>query len=267
MASSEWFAGTRESNASGCYTVYASTPTIAFSENISFRPARAMLYFYCPPSDADLGTLAEQGLATDNDAPVRLYTRLADAQQAAGDGPVLVVDERMLPTPPLAADADHVLVAAVPPSAWQNVRPYYPPRSVTAAGGYVTCPLDDEVALLVIFRRGVWDLPKGKLDPGETAEECALREVREEVGIEELQSVRSLGTTQHGYARDERYAVKTTHWFLMRTPERTFAPERREGIRRVAWARWSVARRHIGYDTLRRHMDRCKPDVRAAAVS
>jgi hypothetical protein len=50
----------------------------------------------------------------------------------------------------------------------------------------------------------------------------------------------------------------------MRTPERSFEPERREGIERVAWARWPVAYRHLGYDTLRRHMDRCEADVRAA---
>jgi 8-oxo-dGTP pyrophosphatase MutT (NUDIX family) len=145
-----------------------------------------------------------------------------------------------------------------------------------AGGGYVVCPLDGapedkggdpdasdgEVALLLIHRKGAWDLPKGKRDPGETNEACALREVREEVGIDDLRATHPLGTTQHGYPDGEAYAVKTTHWYLMRTPERSFTPETREGIRRVAWARWPVARRHIGYDTLARHMDQVETQVR-----
>ena len=223
-----------------------------------------MLYFHCPPPDTDLEALAERGIVPDGDATVRLYTHLGAAQQATGDGLVLVVDEQALSAPPLAADNHRVRVAAVPPEALQNVRPYVPPHPVTAAGGYVACPLDEAVALLVIFRRGVWDLPKGKCDPGETVEECGRREVREEVSIDALQTVRALGTTQHGYERDGRYEVKTTHWFLMRTPERSFKPERREGIERVAWARWEVVRRHLGYDTLRDHMDRCATEVHAA---
>jgi 8-oxo-dGTP pyrophosphatase MutT (NUDIX family) len=224
-----------------------------------------MLYFYCPPSDADLDALATHGVeAVGYDGPVRAYLYLADALHAAGNGPVLVIDGQGLPAPPATVDAHHALLPTVPAAAIQNGAPYRPPVAVTAGGGYVACPLDDTVALLVIFRRGVWDLPKGKQDPDESAEACALREVREEVGIAVLRSVRPLGTTRHGYVRGDRYEVKTTHWFLMRTPERSFEPERREGIERVAWARWSVARQHLGYATLRRHMDQCEADVRAA---
>ena len=40
--------------------------------------------------------------------------------------------------------------------------------------------------------------------------------------------------------------------------------EAEEDIDRVAWARWSVARTHIGYELLRRHMDQCEDAVRAA---
>jgi 8-oxo-dGTP pyrophosphatase MutT (NUDIX family) len=208
--------------------------------------------------------MAARGVHPDDGGPVRLYTRLAAAQQVAAGGPVLIVDNEALGAPPRAADARHMVLPALPAAALQNAHPYRPPRPVTAGGGYVACPLDDAVALLVIHRRGVWDLPKGKLDAGETVEACARREVREEVGIDALRVVRPLGTTQHGYVRGGHYDVKTTHWFLMRTSERAFEPERREGIARVAWARWDVAYRHLGYDTLRRHMDRCADDVHAA---
>lgn len=222
-----------------------------------------MLYFFCAPADADLDRFAREGVTADAGDGIPLYMTLDDAR-ADCEGPVLVVDETALPAPPRSASGRRVVVPHVPPEALCNVKPYHPPRPVTAGGGYVARPVDGDVAVLVIFRRGVWDLPKGKQDPGETVEACALREVQEEVGIDRLRILRPLGTTQHGYVRGGTYDVKTTHWFLMRTPENDFSPEVEEDIERVAWARWSVARRHLGYDTLRRHMARCEADVRAA---
>jgi 8-oxo-dGTP pyrophosphatase MutT (NUDIX family) len=223
-----------------------------------------MLLFY-PVSarDPDPPVLAEQGVSAPDDG-VRLWTTLDALPEDAG--PVLVVEGRSLPDRPVG-NGPSVHVPRVPPAAFCNADPYRTPVPVVAGGGYVSCPLPDDVALLLIFRRGVWDLPKGTRDPGESIEGCARREVQEEVGIEALRLVRPLGTTQHGYVDGDCYAVKTTHWYLMRTPERAFEPDRREGIRRVARGRWSVARAHVGYDTLRRHMDRVEETVRAALQS
>jgi 8-oxo-dGTP pyrophosphatase MutT (NUDIX family) len=223
-----------------------------------------MLLFYAADETTDLDAVAAHGLSGTPDAPLRLHGTLAAARRATS-GPTLVVDPDGLGLDPTPRIDGPVSVPAVPPAAVQNLAPYRPPTPVTAGGGYVVRSLpDDAVALLLIHRRGVWDLPKGKQDPGEDVETCALREVQEEVGIDDLRLGRALDTTVHGYPDGDVYAVKTTHWYLMQTPERTFEPERREGIRRVAWARWPVARRHLGYDTLRRHMDRVEPDVRAA---
>lgn len=220
-----------------------------------------MLLFYCVPSTLDLETVARTGLRAS--APgLHLHPTLDDAR-AAGDGPVLVVDATALELPLDTTDVP-VRMQRVPPAALRNVGPYRPPTAVTAGGGYVTCALPDGgVALLLIYRRGVWDLPKGTRDGHEAPEACAVREVREEVGIDRLTVDRPLGTTQHAYPEDDAFAVKTTHWYLMRTPERSFTPQRAEGIRRVAPARWGVARRHIGYDTLRRHMDEVRVAVHA----
>ncbi len=222
-----------------------------------------MLLFYAADEAIDLDTVQRHGLSSADDRPLRLHTSL-DAATRAGTGPLLVVDPTILTERP-QFDDDVAHASRVPASAVQNLAPYRPPTSVTAGGGYVARSLpDEEVALLLIHRRGVWDLPKGHRDPGEELETCARREVREEVGVDLLHLLCSLGTTQHGYPDGNVYAVKTTHWYLMRTPERTFAPDRREGIRRVAWARWPVARKHVGYDTLQRHMTRAEPDVRTA---
>ena len=219
-----------------------------------------MLFFYAAPATLDLPATRRHGLSGAGGTNLHLHAALADAE-AATDGPVLVVDATALSTPLPAPDAD-VRVASVPPDALQNVDPYRPPAPVTAAGGYVGCPLPNDVALLLIHRYGVWDLPKGTCEPGEAVDACAAREVREEVGIQQLDVLRALGPTQHGYSTGDTYAVKTTHWFLMQTPARTFTPQREEDIRRVAWARWDVARAHMGYETLRRHMDQVKTTVR-----
>jgi len=221
-----------------------------------------MLLFYAADGDFDLDRARHCGLSGSDERPIRLYRTLGEAGQA-GPGPLLVVDATTLAPEPGAKD-DEIRVPSVPSGALANIAPYRPPSPVSAAGGYVACPRPDDVAVLLIHRRGVWDLPKGHRDPGEDLETCAGREVREEVGIDELRVLRPLGTTQHGYPDGDTYAVKTTHWYLMRTPERHFDPERHEGIRRVAAARWAVAREHIGYDTLRRHMDQVESAVRTA---
>lgn len=155
------------------------------------------------------------------------------------------------------ADGERLLVLDGS-GAVQNLDPYRPPEPVTAAGGLIVRDPGsasgaggEEPELLLIFRRGAWDLPKGKLDPGESVGECAVREVREEVGIDDLTVLGPAGTTLHGYPEGDRYMVKTTHWFFMRTPERDFTPEEREGIEEVRWVPWAEAEAMLGYDTLR----------------
>ena len=104
---------------------------------------------------------------------------------------------------------------------------------VTAAGGFVHTP-DDHV--LMIFRRGKWDLPKGKLDPGEDLETCAIREVKEETGIHELQSKGSLCTTYHTYHEFGKHILKESHWFLMESPGKdSFMPQLEEDIEKCEW--------------------------------
>ncbi|MEX0747829.1 MAG: NUDIX domain-containing protein, partial [Rhodothermales bacterium] len=110
--------------------------------------------------------------------------------------------------------------------------------------------------LLLIFRRGVWDLPKGKIDPGETERDTAIREVGEELGISDVHVGRSLGATVHGYRHKDRFMVKTTHWFEMTTKAAEFHPEAEEGIESVAWFSWEEAVRRLGYESLRLHTRR-----------
>lgn len=196
--------------------------------------------------------------------PLTLWTSLDAVPDDAET--ILVIDTSRMNGTPVEADADRVRMEHVPAHAIRNLDPYCPPASVLAGGGYVVqpCEDDDELALLMIYRRGRWDIPKGKIEEGETIRECAVREVKEEVGARTMRIIRPLGPTQHGFEADGRYWIKTTHWYLMQTDDEHFDPATNEGIYRIAWATWPVARRHVGYDTLSVHMDQVEADVRAA---
>jgi 8-oxo-dGTP pyrophosphatase MutT (NUDIX family) len=148
-------------------------------------------------------------------------------------------------------------VGQVPDAALVNGRPgtdgYREPRAIDAAGGYVVRLIDGRPHVLLIFRRGVWDLPKGKRDDGESIRACAKREVGEEVGIGRLRIVRPLGTTMHGYELKKRYAVKTTYWFRMETDQITFTPQAEEDIEQVEWVAVSDAVERLGFPSLCEH--------------
>lgn len=104
---------------------------------------------------------------------------------------------------------------------------------VDAAGGCVT---DEQGRLLAILRLGVWDLPKGKVDKGEGIEEAAVREVKEECGLDRVEPVRHLCDTWHTYERKGEQHLKRTQWFLMRanSKERLVA-QSEEDITEVRW--------------------------------
>src|SRR5436190_10418844 len=85
---------------------------------------------------------------------------------------------------------------------------------VQAAGGLVKNNSDE---YLFIFRRGKWDLPKGKADKNETPQQTALREVQEECGLNDLEIVSGLPATYHSYPEKQKNILKHTYWFLMTT--------------------------------------------------
>ena len=83
---------------------------------------------------------------------------------------------------------------------------------IDAAGGLVR---DDEGRYLLIHRRGVWDLPKGKLEKGESLVECAVREVAEETGVEPLEAGELICVTHHTYILDDKLTLKNSYWYTM----------------------------------------------------
>ncbi|MEG0466903.1 MAG: NUDIX hydrolase [Mucinivorans sp.] len=105
-------------------------------------------------------------------------------------------------------------------------------KTIIKAGGGVV--INPEGEILMIFRRGHWDLPKGKLEEGETIEQCALREVEEECGIDNLTLGKFLRITEHEYTEKGRDLVKQTHWFAMQGSG-TATPQAIEDITSAQW--------------------------------
>ncbi len=103
---------------------------------------------------------------------------------------------------------------------------------VKAAGGIV----HEQDKILLIKRQGMYDLPKGHLETGETLEECAVREVKEECGLEDVKITAPFMNTLHIYYRNEAWFLKKTYWFRMSCPSHcTLSPQTEEDIEEVFW--------------------------------
>ena len=106
-------------------------------------------------------------------------------------------------------------------------------KFIHAAGGLVRNEKGDN---LVIFRRGKWDLPKGKADKGETPEQTAIREVEEECIIQGVAIKRFITSTYHIYNLKKDIVLKKTDWFEMKyTGDQDPQPYEQEDITGFKW--------------------------------
>jgi 8-oxo-dGTP pyrophosphatase MutT (NUDIX family) len=113
---------------------------------------------------------------------------------------------------------------------WADFRAHY--REIEAGGGLV---LNDAEELILIHRLGKWDLPKGKLEEGETPAQGAFREVREEVGLEDLHLDAHFMNTYHTYEQGGYRILKTTYWYIMKSEQKDLIPEVGEHISQAVW--------------------------------
>lgn len=101
------------------------------------------------------------------------------------------------------------------------------------AGGLVE---NSEGAFLAILVRDRWALPKGGIEPDESPQEAAVREVEEETGLLLPTVIGSLPNSYHVYPFKENHVLKTTYWFLMHVENPSeLTPQEDEGITEVRW--------------------------------
>lgn len=216
----------------------------------SFR-TRPMLFFYVAPPEVMKGGVQPE----DFDAS-RLYRSLPLARKD-NRGDIFVVDGRKVPAT-LSGD-----VGSLPKGSILNRKPYRKPQEMTAGGGIVTRFGKKHLKVLLIYRKGLWDLPKGRLDKGETIKQCAKREVLEELGIKKVGVHNFLDTTIHGYPDGKKFIVKTTHWYHMTTDAREFVPQTDERITKVKWFNLARAKEVLGHENLIRLLNRVEHKLMA----
>ncbi|MEP0986874.1 NUDIX domain-containing protein [Ekhidna sp.] len=122
-------------------------------------------------------------------------------------------------------------------------------KVIEAAGGIVA----KEDKLLMIYRRKVWDIPKGKLDKGESIEDCAVREVEEETGVV-VKIDKKIDAVWHTYTTKKKYILKKTHWYAMHClDDSKMTPQMDEGIKKVEWMNLEEVRKalHGSYRSIR----------------
>jgi 8-oxo-dGTP pyrophosphatase MutT (NUDIX family) len=123
----------------------------------------------------------------------------------------------------------------------------------TSAGG-VVYRLHDGHALFLLIRDSYqnWGFPKGHLESGERSEDAAVREVREETGIDDL-ALRGQIETIDWYFRFRGQLIhKVCHFYLMETTQASTNPQQAEGITACRWVSYDDARSAISYANARK---------------
>ncbi|MEL6923542.1 MAG: NUDIX domain-containing protein [Bacteroidota bacterium] len=106
-------------------------------------------------------------------------------------------------------------------------------KIIEAAGGLV---FNEKGEVLFIHRLGWWDLPKGKLEKGESIGEGAVREVEEETGLKDIQLGEKIYESYHTYRnRKDKRVLKRTYWFKMTAPNQPLTPQTEEDITEAVW--------------------------------
>lgn len=127
-------------------------------------------------------------------------------------------------------------------------------RRERSAGGVVVRWRPRPEVLLIHDRYGRWSLPKGHLEPGETDEEAALREIAEETGIRGRVLAR-VGETRYTFNAGGTPVEKTVAYFLIAAEHGTERPQPGE-VTALRWVRAGDAAREVGYDNLRALVER-----------
>ena len=122
----------------------------------------------------------------------------------------------------------------------------------TSAGG-VVFRVEAGAPLFLLIRDSYanWGFPKGHLESGERAEDAALREVREETGLHQLEVRGTIDTIDWYFRFRGRLIHKVCHFFLMETTQAETAPQRAEGITACRWVAYGEATETISYGNAR----------------
>lgn len=125
------------------------------------------------------------------------------------------------------------------------------------AGGIVfrTKPEQNDIDILLIQdSKGRWTIPKGHIEPGETAKQTAIREIGEESGLFHIQVLTWLGKIHFQYRRIDKLVLMTTQIYLVRAMDDAEIPTKEQWMKGIKWFKFNDAIEAIEYEDIEKLM-------------
>lgn len=133
------------------------------------------------------------------------------------------------------------------------------------AGGIVFRPTTDgkDIEILLIQdSKNRWTIPKGHIEPGETAKQTAVREIGEESGLKEVDVIGWLGKIHFKYRRAEKLVLMTTQVYLVQSLDKNERPTKEKWMNGIRWFTFSEALDAIEYADIEKLMLIAKRKIR-----
>ncbi|HPR10293.1 MAG TPA: NUDIX domain-containing protein, partial [Candidatus Saccharibacteria bacterium] len=111
-----------------------------------------------------------------------------------------------------------------------------------------------------------WTIPKGHIEPGETARETAEREIREETGLQEMKVMNWLGKINFQYRRQNSLILMTTHIYLVQAKGDTNNIRKEDFMKSIAWLDANDALEKIEYEDIGKLILLGLKDIRDAGL-
>jgi diadenosine hexaphosphate hydrolase (ATP-forming) len=108
--------------------------------------------------------------------------------------------------------------------------------------------------LLIQDAKDRWTIPKGHIEPGESAKECAEREIREETGLQEMRVDSWLGKINFRYRRQQSLVLMTTQIYLVEGKGKTDELQKEEWMNGIGWHPADKALDLIEYEDIQKLM-------------
>ena len=134
------------------------------------------------------------------------------------------------------------------------------------SGGIVfrlTADKKDVEILLIQDSKGRWTIPKGHIEPGETAKMTARREIEEETGLKNFDILTWLGKIHFKYRRADKLVLMTTQIYLVQALDVRETPTAEKWMKGIKWFNFTDALDVIEYDDIEKLMLIAKRKIRA----
>ena len=120
--------------------------------------------------------------------------------------------------------------------------------------------------LLIQDSKNRWTIPKGHIEPGETAKQTAIREIGEEAGLYHISVLAWLGKIHFKYRRLGKLVLMTTQIYLVRALDQTETPQKEKWMHGIRWFPFADALDAIEYEDIEKLMLIAKKKIRAGEV-